>query len=135
MRLPGEEAREVRALLKFDEHSAGGMMTTDFVYVGETATRAEVVEWVRGARTINVEQLDTIFVIDGDAKFSGEVAVGRLLLAPERRTAGAAQVRTAGFGAARREREGSLRACSISTICAPWPWWMRRAADRSDHRG
>jgi len=81
--LHGEEARDVEALLKFDEHSAGGMMTTDFVYVGETATRGEVVEWVRGREDINPEQLDTIFVIDGNAKFSGDVSVGRLLLAGE----------------------------------------------------
>ena len=80
--LPGEEAREVEALLSFDEHSAGGLMTTDFVYVGETATRPEVVEWVRG-RDIKVEQLDTIFLIDGNAKLSGAVAVGRLLLASD----------------------------------------------------
>jgi Mg/Co/Ni transporter MgtE len=55
------------------------MMTTDFVYVGETATRAEVVDWIRG-RDIKLEQLDTIFLIDGDAKLSGAVAVARLLL-------------------------------------------------------
>ena len=58
------------------------MMNTDFVYVGETATRAEVMEWVRSAG-INLEQLDTIFLIDGEAKFSGEVAVARLLLAAD----------------------------------------------------
>ena len=80
--LQGEEAREVEALLNFDAHSAGGMMTTDFVYVGETATRGEVVEWVRG-REIDVEQLDTIFVIDGNAKFSGAVPLGRMLLAAD----------------------------------------------------
>jgi CBS domain-containing protein len=79
--LPGEEAREVETLLSFDEHSAGGMMTTDFVHVGETATRADVVEWVWGREEINPENLDTIFLIDGDARFSGDVAVGRLLLA------------------------------------------------------
>ena len=81
--LPGEEAREVEALLSFDEHSAGGMMNTDFVYVGETATRAEVIEWVRGREEINLENLDTIFVIDGNAKFSGDVTLGRLLVAGE----------------------------------------------------
>jgi len=81
--LPGEEAREVETLLSYDEHSAGGMMTTEFVYVGETATRGEVVEWVRHRADINPENLDTIFVIDGDAKFSGDVAVGRLMLAGE----------------------------------------------------
>jgi magnesium transporter len=80
--LPGEEAREVEALLSFDEHSAGGLMSTEFVYVGETATRPEVVEWVRG-RDINVEQLDTIFLIDGNAKLSGAVPMGRLLLASD----------------------------------------------------
>jgi magnesium transporter len=80
--LTGEEAREVEALLSFDAHSAGGMMTTDFVYVGETATRGEVVEWVRG-REIDMEQLDTIFVIDGNAKFSGSVPVARLLLSAD----------------------------------------------------
>jgi magnesium transporter len=80
--LPGEEAREVEALLSFDEHSAGGLMSTDFVYVGETATRPEVMEWVRG-RDINVEQLDTIFLIDGNAKLSGAVPLGRLLLASD----------------------------------------------------
>lgn len=80
--LTGEEAREVETLLSFDAHSAGGMMTTDFVYVGETATRGEVVEWVRG-REIDMEQLDTIFVIDGNAKFSGSVAVARLLLSAD----------------------------------------------------
>ena len=80
--LPGEEAREVEALLSFDEHSAGGLMTTDFVYVGETAKRPEVVEWV-GTRDFKVEQLDTIFLIDGNAKLSGAVPLGRLLLASD----------------------------------------------------
>lgn len=80
--LPGEEAREVEALLSFDEHSAGGLMTTDFVYVGETATRPEVVEWLR-TRDFKVEQLDTIFLIDGNAKLSGAVPLGRLLLASD----------------------------------------------------
>jgi magnesium transporter len=79
--LPGEEAREVEALLSFDENSAGGMMTTDFVYVGETATRGDVVDWVRRREEINPENLDTVFVIDANARFSGDVAVGRLLLA------------------------------------------------------
>jgi magnesium transporter len=79
--LPGEEAREVKTLLSFDEHSAGGLMTTNFVYVEETATRADVVEWVRRREEINTENLDTIFLIDANAKFSGDVAVGRLLMA------------------------------------------------------
>ena len=70
------------ALLNFDEDSAGGMMNTDFVFVGETATRGEVIDWIR-AKEVDLEQLDAIFLIDRDAKFSGRRAVARLLLAPE----------------------------------------------------
>jgi magnesium transporter len=80
--MPGEEAREVEALLKFDENSAGGMMSTDLIYVGETATPAEVVDWIRSA-DFKIEQLDNIFLIDGNAKLSGAVPVARLLLASE----------------------------------------------------
>jgi Mg/Co/Ni transporter MgtE len=78
--MPGEEAREVRELLKFEENSAGGMMNTDFIYVGEAATRDEVVSWIR-EMDVDLERLDTVFLIDGEAKFSGAVPVGRLLFA------------------------------------------------------
>jgi Mg/Co/Ni transporter MgtE len=78
--MPGEEAREVRELLKFEENSAGGMMNTDFIYVGEAATRDEVVNWIR-EMDVDLERLDTVFLIDREAKFSGAVAVGRLLFA------------------------------------------------------
>jgi len=78
--MPREEAQEVRALLRFEENSAGGMMNTDFVLVGETATRNEVVEWIRG-HDVNLEQLDTVFLVDQDAGFTGAVGTARLLLA------------------------------------------------------
>lgn len=78
--MPGEEAQEVRALLRFEENTAGGMMNTQFVFVGETALRDEVVEWIR-TQDVNPEQLDTIFLIDAEAKLSGSVPLGRLLLA------------------------------------------------------
>ncbi len=78
--MPGEEAQEVRALLRFEENTAGGMMNTDFVFVGETATKDEVVEWIR-SKDLKLDQLDTVFLINGEAKFSGTVAVGRLLVA------------------------------------------------------
>src|ERR1700726_3724739 len=83
--MPGHEASEVRGLLAFDENTAGGMMNPEFVFVGETATRDEVLQWMR-LQDINVDQLDTIVLLVGDAKFSGTVPVARLLLAdPEQR--------------------------------------------------
>src|SRR3989441_6746824 len=82
--MPGEEAQEVRALLRFEENTAGGMMNSQFVFVGETALRDEVVEWIR-TKDVNPEQLDTIFLIDAEAKLSGNVALARLLLAAPNR--------------------------------------------------
>ena len=78
--LPRDDAQEVTALLQFEEHSAGGMMNTDFVLVGLDADRDEVLDWIRGLE-IHSEQLDTILLIDRQAVLAGVVAVGRLLLA------------------------------------------------------
>ena len=85
--MPGREASEVRGLMQFDESTAGGMMTPELVFVGETSTREEVLEWMR-SQELNVDQLDTIVLLDTEAKFSGTVPVARLLLAaPEQRMA------------------------------------------------
>jgi magnesium transporter len=83
--MPGQEAADVRELLAFDETTAGGMMNTEFVFVGESLTREEALEWMRG-QDLNFEQLDTIVLLDAEAQFSGTVPVARLLLAaPEQR--------------------------------------------------
>ncbi len=80
--LPREDARDVRELLRFPEGTAGWMMTTEFVFVGEEATREEAVNWIR-TREIQVEQLDTVTLIDARAAFAGLVPIGRLLLADD----------------------------------------------------
>ncbi len=77
--MPGKEAKEVRELLQFDENTAGGMMNPDFVFVGESATRDEVIEWIR-SKDLNLDQLDAVVLIDNAAGFSGSVPLGRLLL-------------------------------------------------------
>jgi magnesium transporter len=78
--MPGQEAEEVRELMAFDPATAGGMMNPDFVFVGETTTREEVVDWIR-KQDLNLDQLDTIVLLDSQAQFSGVVPVSRLLLA------------------------------------------------------
>ncbi len=78
--MPGQEADEVRELLEFDPTTAGGMMNPDFVFVGEASRREEVLDWIRGLE-LNLDQLDTIVLLDASAMFSGTVPVARLLLA------------------------------------------------------
>src|SRR5580700_11643117 len=83
--MPGQEAREVRQLLQFDPSTAGGMMNTEFVFVGEGSSREEVLAWVRSLE-LNLDQLDTIVLLDGKAEYSGTVSVARLLLAAPEQT-------------------------------------------------
>ncbi|MGA2097001.1 MAG: CBS domain-containing protein [Candidatus Acidiferrum sp.] len=83
--MPGQEADEVRELLSFDPSTAGGMMNTQYVFVGETSHREEVLGWIRG-QELNLEQLDTIVLVTKNAEFSGTVSVARLLLAAPEQT-------------------------------------------------
>jgi CBS domain-containing protein len=78
--MPNLEAEEVRELLSYDPSTAGGMMNTDFAYVSESSLRDEVLEWLR-KQDFNLEQLDTIVLVNEKAKFSGTVPVARMLLA------------------------------------------------------
>jgi Mg/Co/Ni transporter MgtE len=83
--MPGQEAEEVRELLAFDPATAGGMMNPDFVFVGEKSTREEVLQWMKD-QDLNLDQLDTVVLLDGMAQFTGTVPVARLLLAaPEQK--------------------------------------------------
>jgi magnesium transporter len=85
--MPGHEAREVRELLEFDPATAGGMMTTKFVFVSESATRVEVLDWMR-KQDQSFDQLDAIVLLDDKAQYSGVVPVVRMLLAePDERLA------------------------------------------------
>ncbi len=78
--MPNLEAEEVRELLSYDRSTAGGMMNTEFAYVSEASSREEVLEWLR-KQDFNLEQLDTIVLVDNHAQFSGTVPVARMLLA------------------------------------------------------
>lgn len=85
--MPGREAEEVRELLEFDPSTAGGMMNPEFVFVGEASGRDEVLAWIR-KQDLNLDQLDTIVLLDSAAQFSGTVPIAKLLLAePDERLA------------------------------------------------
>ncbi|MBI4460300.1 MAG: magnesium transporter [Acidobacteria bacterium] len=78
--MPQEEAEELGELLEFSEHSAGGLMTTDYVALPAAAD-------VREARNLLAslpefpENLTTIFLVEDEGRFAGSVAVGKLLVA------------------------------------------------------
>jgi magnesium transporter len=63
---------DVESLLSFSPDTAGGMMTTEVVIVGEDATRGEVVDHIR-FHEIPPDQLDNIVLINREAKLAGTV--------------------------------------------------------------
>ncbi len=79
--LPRAEAEEFSELLQFPENTAGGMMNTEFVSVSDSATREEALAWIRREEP-DLDQLDSIFLINAQGVLTGVVPIGRLLLAP-----------------------------------------------------
>ncbi len=78
--LPSAEAGEIRDLLRYDEETAGGIMTTALVAVRTTATAAEAIAEVR-RQGREVEDFYTVFVVDRRGRLRGSVALAELVLA------------------------------------------------------
>jgi len=75
-----EEAEEVRELLAFEENTAGSIMTTEYVFVHESAMVEGAIEALRNFEG-HVEAIQQIYLIDNEAVLKGAVAIGRILLA------------------------------------------------------
>jgi len=78
--MEGQEKTEVESLMRYEEHTAGGMMNTELVVVGEDATRGEVVDYIR-FNEIVPDQLDNVVLINHYGALSGTVPIARLVIA------------------------------------------------------
>ena len=74
------EAREVEELLTYHEHTAGGMMTPDFIRLKPTLLAADALAEVR-RQAETVEHLQDVFVLGAGDKLVGWVPLRALLLA------------------------------------------------------
>src|SRR5580700_11434253 len=80
-----EERQEVAELLEFDEDTAAGAMTTDFVYLGADASVAQAVQALRSFDG-DPETVTEIFLLDEKRLLRGAVPLARLVMAqPEAR--------------------------------------------------
>ena len=75
-----EERQEVEELLEFDEKSAAGFMTTDFVYLGVDATVAQAVQALRSFDG-DPESVTEIFLLDEKRILRGAVPLPRVVVA------------------------------------------------------
>ena len=80
-----EERQEVEDLLEFDEDSAAGCMTTDFVYLGMDSTVAQAVQALRTFDG-DPESVTEVFLLDEKRVLRGVIPLARLVMAlPETR--------------------------------------------------
>lgn len=80
-----EESEEVQDLLEYDEDSAGGLMTTDYIALNATKTVADAIEAVRSAMREEERQAYVYCVPDETADeytLLGIVSLWDLLIAP-----------------------------------------------------
>ena len=75
-----EERQEVEELLEFDEHSAAGAMTTDFVYLGTDAVVSQVGPALR-TYDGDIESVTEIYLLDEKRVVRGAVPMARLVMA------------------------------------------------------
>lgn len=76
-----DEARGLKQLLSYPEDTAGGIMTTEFVWVAEDATAAGAIEKIRRLAP-DAEMVNYVYVLNGDRKLSGVLSLRELIVAP-----------------------------------------------------
>jgi magnesium transporter len=74
------DAKELRKLLQYPEDTAGGIMTTEFVWVAENLTAEQAMERIRKLSP-DAEMVNYVYVLNGDRKLRGVLSLRELVLA------------------------------------------------------
>jgi magnesium transporter len=79
-----EDRSEVDQLLRYDEESAGGLMTTHMVVVPDSVTAGQALEEIR-RQAEEIEDFYQVFVVDADRKLVGTLPFKNLVISrPDR---------------------------------------------------
>jgi len=73
-------AKKLSTLLGYSSDSAGGLMTTEFVSVPETATAGDAIEFIK-SKTREFESVFYIYIVDDKNRLKGITAIRLLLFA------------------------------------------------------
>ncbi|HKF18599.1 MAG TPA: CBS domain-containing protein [Candidatus Dormibacteraeota bacterium] len=74
------EAEDVKELLAYEEDTAGGLMTTEYVAVSENLTAQECIDELRRLEP-DAESVYYVFVVDGDEHLKGVLSLRDLIVA------------------------------------------------------
>jgi magnesium transporter len=75
-----EHADDIQKLRQYDEKSAGGRMTRNFVTVPETFTAGEVIRAIQGS--VDSHTVDFIYVVDDPGRLRGVFSLPKLMIHP-----------------------------------------------------
>jgi magnesium transporter len=78
--MEADEAEEVRELLRYDEDTAGGLMTTEYVAVTPDMTAAQAIEHLRRVGE-EAELVYYVYVVDKDEHLLGVFSLSDLIIA------------------------------------------------------
>jgi magnesium transporter len=79
-RLPDKREQDLRALASHPEHTAGSLMTTDFVMLPSKATAGKALEWIRSERP-EQHMMTYLYIVDSEERLVGVVSLRDLVLA------------------------------------------------------
>ncbi|MEK7131589.1 MAG: CBS domain-containing protein [Patescibacteria group bacterium] len=77
--LPSDSTQKVKNILEYDEDTAGGLMTTEYVSLLPTATVKEVIEQIKKTYQLHRGSY-LVYIIDEQGGFKGDVSLRRLLI-------------------------------------------------------
>jgi magnesium transporter len=79
-RLPDKREEDLRRLASHPEHTAGSLMTTDFVMLPRGATAGKALAWIRRERP-EQHMMTYLYVVDREERLAGVVTLRDLVLA------------------------------------------------------
>ncbi|HUI82502.1 MAG TPA: CBS domain-containing protein [Bryobacteraceae bacterium] len=77
--MDSEPKSEVQELLDFEEDTAGGLMNTEYVALGDDATVSQALQALQENEEL-LENLNTIFLVDEEGRLSAAIPLARLFL-------------------------------------------------------
>jgi CBS domain-containing protein len=78
--LPDKREQDLRRLASHPEHTAGSLMTTDFVMLPQKATAAKALDWIRRERP-EQHMMTYLYIVDREERLVGVVSLRDLVVA------------------------------------------------------
>lgn len=80
--MPKESADEIKRLLKYEDDTAGSLMSTEFISINQKMTIGEAMVTVKEAAQ-GAEQINYIYVLDDDDALVGVISLKSLIIWPD----------------------------------------------------